>query len=101
MHQSGNGTLAIREGKWKLIFGSGSGGRAKPRSAPGSQPFQLYDLEKDLAETNDLAAAHPEIVKRMSLHMNELVINGRSRAGAPAKNEGPEVWKGMKWVEVK
>ena len=43
---------AVREGKWKLI-------RVK------TDPILLFDLEKDLSETNNLAPQNPEIVKRL------------------------------------
>lgn len=46
--------LAIREGDWKLLCDY-DGRRA-----------QLYDLEKDRGETDDVAARHPEIVQRLS-----------------------------------
>ena len=49
---------AIRHGKWKLV----SGGIQKP---PYTTPWQLYDLEKDRTESNDLAPQHPEIVKKL------------------------------------
>jgi arylsulfatase A-like enzyme len=54
IHQSGNGQLAIRSGNLKLILGSGSGGREKPVGKPFEQPYQLFDLASDAAETNNL-----------------------------------------------
>jgi uncharacterized sulfatase len=45
--------LSMREGDWKLLV-----------MRDGSHP-QLYDLSKDLGETNNLAGTHPEIVDRM------------------------------------
>ena len=29
-------------------------------------PLELYDLERDLGETTDVAAQHPDIVKKMA-----------------------------------
>ena len=46
--------LAMRDGKWKLLIND-----------DGSQ-MELYDLESDHAETNNIADKHPEIAKRMS-----------------------------------
>jgi arylsulfatase A-like enzyme len=43
---------AVRSGNWKLVWS----GDAAPR---------LYDLSTDIEETKDLAAAHPEIVKKV------------------------------------
>lgn len=64
MH-SANGTFAIRKGKWKLIAGSGSGGRGEPRSKPFDKPYQLYDLEADPSETTNLIEAHPSVAQSL------------------------------------
>lgn len=48
---------AVRWGKWKAI-----------RSKPG-QPLELYDLSNDIAETQDLAADHPDIVARIEAYL--------------------------------
>ncbi|MCG8448668.1 MAG: DUF4976 domain-containing protein, partial [Pirellulales bacterium] len=45
---------AVRQGQWKLL------------RHDQEKPWQLYDLSKDLAEKNNLADDHPEIVQRMS-----------------------------------
>ena len=44
---------AVRQGRWKAV-----------RLNPG-EPIELYDLEADLGEQNDIASRHPDIVKRM------------------------------------
>ena len=45
---------AVRAGKWKWIS----------TSPDGIFPGQLFDIEKDLGERNDLAAEHPDLVKK-------------------------------------
>ncbi|WP_316798649.1 arylsulfatase [Pedobacter frigidisoli] len=50
------GNKAIRDGKWKLVSIGTNGGK-----------YELYDIEKDRAENNDLAAKHPEIVDKLKL----------------------------------
>ncbi len=50
---------AVREGRWKLLAGAKL---AKP---------ELYDLEADLAEKKDVAAAHPERVSALLKAMQE------------------------------
>jgi len=50
------GLQAVRAGKWKAV-------RRKLRKEP--TPIELYDLSVDLAEANDVAASHPEVVARM------------------------------------
>ena len=42
-------------------MGDWKGVRLKTRHAP----MQLYDLSTDLGETKDVAASHPDIVKRI------------------------------------
>ena len=54
-HYTGKGMIqAVRSGDWKLV-----------QPAPGA-PFELYDLSKDLAEETNVAADHPDVVKRLS-----------------------------------
>lgn len=48
------GNRAIRRGKWKLVA-KGSTGR-----------WQLYDMDKDRSELNDLADRNPELVRELS-----------------------------------
>jgi arylsulfatase A-like enzyme len=45
------GARAVRQGKWKLV--------AK------KEPWELYNMELDRTETNNLATQHPEIVKNL------------------------------------
>jgi hypothetical protein len=56
-------TTAVRMGKWKLIGG------------------ELYNLEDDIAESNNVAADHPQVVarlkKRLDAHRGELAENAR------------------------
>jgi arylsulfatase len=44
----------VRQGKWKLVW---------DRTV---KHWELYDLEADRTETNDLAEAEPDRVRRMS-----------------------------------
>ncbi len=46
--------LAVREGQWKLLC-----------DFDGGRP-ELYDLGKDVSETQNLAARHPEVVARLT-----------------------------------
>jgi len=46
--------LAVRDGRWKLLVREDGSGA------------QLYDLAADPAETSDVGAAHPEIVRRLA-----------------------------------
>lgn len=52
-----SGQVAVRLGRWKGVKLN----MKKDRQAP----WELYDLEKDVNETTDVAAQHPELVKQM------------------------------------
>ena len=51
--------LAIRDGKWKFLC-----------EYDGSEP-ELFDMEKDRGETNNLAESKPELVKAMTAKLLE------------------------------
>lgn len=59
------GNFAIRKGKWKLI--------------PGAESAELYDLEADLKESNNVAASHPELVKELQETLQRYQESGRSK----------------------
>ena len=79
VNHSAAGMFAIRDGKWKLVLGNGSGGRQKPRGKPFAKPFMLFDLSKDIGEQNDLAARETETVERLTGMLDGLRKSGRSR----------------------
>ena len=62
---SAAGMFAIRDGRWKLIAGNGSGGRQNPKGKPFAEPWMLVDLKTDPGETNNVAAEHPEVFQRL------------------------------------
>ncbi len=65
VHHSISGMFSIREGAWKLIEGQGSGGWSKDADAESIADGQLYNLDNDVSETNNLYNEHPEIVKHL------------------------------------
>ena len=65
IHHSAAGMFAIRDGRWKLVLGNGSGGRQSPRGRPFVKPYFLADLEADPSEKTNLAEKHPDIVIRL------------------------------------
>jgi arylsulfatase A-like enzyme len=92
VHHSINGSFAIRSGKWKLCLCPGSGGWSSPKPAAafksGGPLVQLFDLDQDLGETNNLADKKPEVVTRMSDLLARYVARGRSTPGVAQKNQG-------------
>ncbi|MFP4500365.1 MAG: arylsulfatase [Candidatus Hydrogenedentota bacterium] len=66
-HHQGN--RAYREGDWKIV-------------APGKDaPWELYNMAEDRAETNDLAAKHPEKVAAMAAAWQKKDTLFRQQAG--------------------
>lgn len=78
IHHSAAGMFAIRNGSWKLVAGNGSGGRQAPKGKPFQKPYQLFDLAHDTGESKDVAAEHPERVKRLAQQLDTLIKSGRS-----------------------
>ncbi len=93
IHHTINGSFAIREGKWKLNLCPGSGGWSSPRPSDkkaleGLPVIQLYDLEADPAEENNLQAEHPEMIQRLVSQLASEIKNGRSTEGKKQMNDG-------------
>jgi len=61
------GGLAVRRGKWKFIPASNGPRRNVPTNSElGNNPApQLYDLDADPGEVDNVAGAHPAIVERL------------------------------------
>lgn len=53
-----NGQVAIRMGRWKGV-------RSNLKNNP-SAPWEIYDLDNDLAEMYNLASKHPELIHRFT-----------------------------------
>ena len=79
VHHSVSGMFAIRDGRFKLVAGNGSGGREKPKGEPFARPYQLYDLEAEPAELKDVLGEYPEVARRLGAALDEIRASGRSR----------------------
>ncbi|MHC4330880.1 MAG: sulfatase family protein [Planctomycetota bacterium] len=64
---------AVRKGRWKLR-------RSKKKT-------ELYDLEADISEKNNLADNHPEIVERLANVMKEFDAELKANSRPPGKVE--------------
>ncbi len=73
--------FAIRQDKWKLILGKGSGGwtRSKPGELKDAPPGQLYDMANDIAETKNLYNENSDVVKRLTALLEKYKKQGHSR----------------------
>lgn len=66
---SSKGYLDIRKGPWKLITQLGSGGFTVPvdvQPSPGEPIGQLYNLDTDIHEDNNLYNQYPDKVKELN-----------------------------------
>ncbi|MDA7534489.1 arylsulfatase [Verrucomicrobia bacterium] len=79
IHHSGAGMFAIRDGKWKLVLGSGSGGREQPRGKAFEKPFALFDLKADLSEKVNLIESHSELAELLEGQFWRIHERGHSR----------------------
>jgi len=91
VHHSLSGMFSIRQGKWKLALGLGSGGFTKPskiNAKPGEPKGQLYNLENDPKEAKNLWAERPDIVEGLTKLLDKYKTQGHSRPMNP-KNRLP------------
>lgn len=82
IHQAADGTLAIRQGPWRLAPARGSHGFSVPRNVPpkkGEPAGELYHLERDRAERTNLWERQPEVVRRLSAMLDRARKDGRTR----------------------
>jgi arylsulfatase A len=105
VHHSINGSFAIRQGDWKLNFCPGSGGWSDPKPSvfnkeTPEQWVQLFDLSKDPAETNNMAAQLPEKVELLTKIAQRYIDRGRSTPGSKQTNEG-ETYLFPEWIRMK
>lgn len=101
IHHSFSGHFAYRCGKWKLLLAKGSGGWSAPKESevPTNAPkLQLYDMNADLSETNNLQEQNPLVVKELLTMLQQDVARGRSTTGPKASNDIDhiELWKSSK-----
>ena len=117
--------FVVRHENWKLALtpSSGSAGRwgtkpipeqawgdalrsfdRKPTDADLRRaPFvQLYDLDTDIRETNNVAAVNPNVVAQISDILDEQIVNGRSTPGPELQNDVAHVpvhRNALAWIE--
>lgn len=77
------GILALRSGKWKYIPRAERGSGAlfwNGGNRQANAPQELYDLEQDIGERNNVAQKYPEVAKRMAALLEKVVKEGRTLA---------------------
>lgn len=81
IHHSVNGSFAIRKGKWKMIPQKGNGGWTHGQSvkeAKNEPEGQLYNMETDAAEQNNLWQEYPEVVEELNSLLEKYKNEGSS-----------------------
>lgn len=88
-----SGLMGIRKGSWKLITGQGGGGvnwnedenyrilthEWNHPDDPDHPPGQLYHLEDDIGETENLYYSNPQKVVELQALLRDIKYGGRSR----------------------
>jgi len=64
------GRQAVRMGNWKAV--------RMDVMKNSNAPIELYDLSQDIGEVNNIAAGHPEIVKKMKAIFAEAHVPNRN-----------------------
>jgi arylsulfatase A len=85
------GSFAIRQGEWKLCLSAGSGGWSAPREAvakkQGLPKMQLFNLNDDPGERENLLSARPEKVDLLLRLLDNQVRRGRCTPGEALSND--------------
>ena len=97
IHHSISGKFAIRDSRWKLVLCPGSGGwtQSDAEAARAGLPLvQLYDMQTDPGEQQNLHAENPQQVKDMIAILKQYVTEGRSTPGIHQANDvAVDIWK--------
>jgi hypothetical protein len=73
------------EGPWKVVYKNELANRNESRGK--ARVVELYQLENDIAETNNLVGKKPEIAKMLSDKLRSVVARGTSREGPDQSND--------------
>ena len=85
VNHSNHGEFAYRDGPWKLVFKKSGRNLEQARGKPTIA--ELYNLDSDIAEQNDVIQKHPEIARRMTEGLKTLIERGVSRPGQQGAND--------------
>jgi arylsulfatase A-like enzyme len=86
----GNRLEAVRSGPWKLAVVEQIENGIDKEKKPSTKPFvpKLFNLDADIGETTDVAAQHPDVVKRLQGYIHQmdgdLGVTGRGPGVRPS-----------------
>ena len=63
---SGYNLQAVRQGRWKLAVAAQADAADKTTAEASKTNPRLYDLDKDIGETTNLADKHPDVVEKLT-----------------------------------
>jgi arylsulfatase A-like enzyme len=72
INQDYSGTLAIRQGPWKLVL--------------KGKKLELYNLDEDLKEKHNIKDQHPELTQKLFADLKSSVEKGRTTLGSKQPN---------------
>jgi arylsulfatase A-like enzyme len=84
MLEEARGTQALRRGPWKYISAS------QPRRNQEAKGPELYNLDDDSSETQNVIADYPEIAESMAQELQEFVSGKSVRIGHFLKVPDPD-----------
>ncbi len=101
INHSNFGEFAFRDGPWKLVYRLGAEDLEASRGNP--TVAELYNLDEDITESNDLASERPDVVRVMTEKLAAAVDRGASRPDRQGKKDGivryDETQK-VRWIEA-
>jgi arylsulfatase A len=78
-----NGTFGLRAGQWKLhSYKKGSARNVVVETQLANTkvpPLQLFNLQQDPSEKNNVIGKHPEVAARLKSQLDDIMEQGRSR----------------------
>ena len=88
IHHGANGRFAIRYDQWKLVM----------ESKRKSEQRELYDLNADREEKQNLLKQHPEVEKKLLEKLNQIILKGATRPDVHSQNDTPP-WDDLGWMK--
>ena len=76
VHQAQNGLLALRRGKWKVVYGDQE--YSNDDVIMTSNPGMVFDLSQDIGETNNQWYDRQDVVKNFQIILDQYVVADRS-----------------------
>lgn len=92
VHSSADGSFSIRDKNWKLELCSGSGSAMNGPAEPETDGYQLYDLNRDIGETENRIGDQEVAASILKAKLLEIIENGRSTPGPKQENTPVSTW---------